>query len=185
MHMVFQSEYVAEYDRRLEFISGFSGSNGQAIVTLYKAALWTDGRYHLQADDQLNCDWLLMRQGHKNVPSPAEWLKMQLPPGSRIGADPRLIANGTWYHLESELEDSGLKLIELRINPIDKIWTEDRPPQRNKDVFIWNMKYAGMLNVKVPKNTIIRFNLKGAILLIMLVDKKGRYFQTFVQLFFH
>lgn len=58
-----------EYDRRREFISGFSGSYGDAIVTMEKAVLWTDGRYHLQADEEMDCNWLLMREGHKNIPT--------------------------------------------------------------------------------------------------------------------
>lgn len=84
-----------------------------------------------------------MRQGQKNVPTTAEWLKLQFPSGARIGADPKLIANSTWHRLETELGDSGLKLIPLQINPIDKIWIEDRPPQRNKDVFVLDLKYSG------------------------------------------
>lgn len=67
--MVLQSVEVDEYDRRREFISGFSGSYGDAIVTMEKAVLWTDGRYHLQADEEMDCNWLLMREGHKNIPT--------------------------------------------------------------------------------------------------------------------
>lgn len=67
--LLFQSVEVDEYDRRREYISGFSGSYGDAIVTMDKAVLWTDGRYHLQADEQVDCNWLLMREGHKNIPT--------------------------------------------------------------------------------------------------------------------
>lgn len=67
--MFLQSVEVDEYDRRREFISGFSGSYGDAIVTMEKAVLWTDGRYHLQADEEIDCNWLLMREGHKNIPT--------------------------------------------------------------------------------------------------------------------
>lgn len=62
--MLWQSEYVAERDERLRFISGFSG-HGVAVVTESKAVLWTDDRYNLQADYQLDCEWLLM--GHSPV----------------------------------------------------------------------------------------------------------------------
>ncbi|XP_046671038.1 uncharacterized protein LOC124361045 [Homalodisca vitripennis] len=58
-----QSEFVAEHDERLKYISGFSGSYGVAVITETKAALWTDGRYLLQADNELGCDWLLMGRG--------------------------------------------------------------------------------------------------------------------------
>lgn len=60
---IFQSDNVAERDRRLRYISGFSGTNGVAVVTANKAALWTDGRYHVQADLELDCNWLLMGRG--------------------------------------------------------------------------------------------------------------------------
>lgn len=52
---------------RREFLTGFYGSAGDAVVTLGKAALWTDGRYHLQADLELDCNWILMKRGRKPV----------------------------------------------------------------------------------------------------------------------
>lgn len=59
----YQSEYIADCDSRRAFISGFTGSAGFAIVTLDRAALWTDGRYFLQASKQLDSNWVLMKQG--------------------------------------------------------------------------------------------------------------------------
>ena len=88
-----QSEYIADCDKRREFISGFTGSAGVAIVTADSALLWTDGRYHLQASQQLPASWTLMKQGahltplhphtltipllnigNQGVPSIEEWL---------------------------------------------------------------------------------------------------------------
>ena len=69
-----QSEYVAECDKRREFISSFSGSAGTAVVTLQQALLWTDGRYHLQASQQLDENWTLMKDGLPDVPKLEEWL---------------------------------------------------------------------------------------------------------------
>ena len=54
-------------DRRREFITGFTGSAGDAVVTLNSAALWTDSRYYLQADEQMDCNWLLMKSGVNGV----------------------------------------------------------------------------------------------------------------------
>lgn len=54
-------------DQRRHFISGFTGSNGDAVVTLTSAAVWTDSRYYLQADEQLDCNWLLMKTGIREV----------------------------------------------------------------------------------------------------------------------
>ena len=69
-----QSEYVAECDKRREFISSFSGSAGMAVVTLQQALLWTDGRYHLQASQQLDENWTPMKDGVPDVPKLEEWL---------------------------------------------------------------------------------------------------------------
>lgn len=141
-----QSEYTDEHDRRLKYISGFSGSAGSAIITLNEAALWTDGRYHLQADDELNCDWLLMREGLRNVSTKAQWLKKVLTNGSRVGADPKLISNGTWSRLEEALRNVGADviLVPVQSNPIDKIWVDGtRPPKRSKNVFVWELSFSG------------------------------------------
>lgn len=62
-----QSEYIAECDKRREFISGFSGSAGTAVVTLTEAYLWTDGRYHIQASQQLDDQWTLMKMGESSL----------------------------------------------------------------------------------------------------------------------
>lgn len=73
---------------RRAYISGFTGSAGTAVVTKDKAALWTDGRYFLQAEKQLNSSWDLMRAGNMGVPTPSQWLNTVLAPGCRIGIDP-------------------------------------------------------------------------------------------------
>lgn len=62
-----QSEYVSTADMRLQYISGFSGSWGIVAVTMEQQAVWVDGRYFLQADDQLDCNWLLMKTGLEGV----------------------------------------------------------------------------------------------------------------------
>lgn len=68
------SEYTQPYDKRRDWITGFRGS-GTAVVTLEKAALWTDGRYFTQAEEQLDCaNWLLMRDGNTGVPTLINWL---------------------------------------------------------------------------------------------------------------
>ncbi|XP_008802676.2 aminopeptidase P2 isoform X2 [Phoenix dactylifera] len=84
-----QSEFIAECFMRRAYITGFTGSAGTAVVTKEKAALWTDGRYFLQAEKQLSCDWKLMRSGNLGVPTTPEWLNDVLAPGCRVGIDPR------------------------------------------------------------------------------------------------
>lgn len=138
-----QTEYVAPYDRRREYISGFSGSSGDAIVTLNKAALWTDGRYHLQADNQLNCDWLLMREGQSKIPTKSDWLKNELANGSRIGADPKLMSASAWNSLKYELDNSTLHLVPVHVNLIDLIWKNHADTIADKDAFVWEFEYSG------------------------------------------
>nr|CAD7409015.1 unnamed protein product [Timema cristinae] len=127
----YQSEYVAERDRRREFVSGFSGSHGDAVVTRREAAMWTDGRYYLQADEQLDCHWLLMRRGQPGVPSIAQWLSQVLPPWARVGADPRLVPHVIWDawtdHLGEEEDKQGFgtlmapnKVHDIIFKPLDK-----------------------------------------------------------------
>ncbi|XP_045466306.1 xaa-Pro aminopeptidase 1-like [Harmonia axyridis] len=138
-----QTEFVSEYDRRRQFITGFSGSHGTAIVTQAKAALWTDGRYHLEADDQMSCDWLLLRSGQRDIPTMSEWLKKEFPKGARIGVDPKFISEHMWQTFISDFKNTSLTLVPIGINLIDMIWTKERPTKRNKSVFIQQEKYAG------------------------------------------
>lgn len=64
-YFLFQSEYIAPCDQRRAFITGFTGSAGTAIITDSEAALWTDGRYYLQARQEMDENWTLMKQGQK------------------------------------------------------------------------------------------------------------------------
>ena len=84
------SEYTAPYYGRREFISGFTGSAGTAIVTKEKALLFTDGRYYTQAEQELSSDWDLMKQGMKDVPTPQEYLSKNLSPGAIVGIITRI-----------------------------------------------------------------------------------------------
>lgn len=87
-----QSEFIAECYMRRTYISGFTGSAGTAVVTKEKAALWTDGRYFLQAEKQLNSNWILMRAGNPGVPTTSEWLNDVLAPGAKVGVDPGAVS---------------------------------------------------------------------------------------------
>lgn len=79
------SEYVAACDGRRQFISGFSGSAGTAVVTTDKAALWTDGRYFVQANNELELEhWILQKQGIMGTPSITQWLADVLPKKSTV-----------------------------------------------------------------------------------------------------
>ncbi|KAF9101411.1 hypothetical protein BGX27_011492 [Mortierella sp. AM989] len=120
-----QSEYVADCDERRAYISGFTGSAGLAVVSLDSAALFTDGRYFLQASQQLNSQWTLMKSGLPDVPTWQEYLVKNLPPGSRIGIDPLVFTATDAINLEKELSKFGSSLVPVP-NLVDLIWT-DRP----------------------------------------------------------
>merc|ERR1711892_467460 len=123
---------------RLLWVSGFSGSNGKAAITQEGARLWTDGRYFIQAADQLDCNWEMMKIGTDD--SIEEWMS-KTGSGSIAGADPEIVGAGTWLDWEKALEEGGVELVTVK-NLIDNIWTEEngRPTQ---DIVIHPMDYAG------------------------------------------
>ncbi|PNF27724.1 hypothetical protein B7P43_G12791, partial [Cryptotermes secundus] len=141
-----QSEYVASHDLRRGYLSGFTGSAGDAVVTLHSAALWTDSRYYLQAENQLDCNWVLMKSGYKEVPSIQEWLLSELLPGDLISADSRIISYTEWTNWDSYFTKAGLRLELLLVNLVDKIWgvEEGRPPYPSDPLFVLNTSYTGL-----------------------------------------
>lgn len=140
-----QSEYVAEHDKRRAYISGFSGSAGTAVVLEDKAGLWTDGRYFLQAERQLDSNWILMKRHRPGTPKISRWLAENLSNGSVVGADPRLINHQTWIKWHRELTAAGIVLDGKYKNLVDHVWTENngRKPPPDGKIFIHQLKYAG------------------------------------------
>ncbi|KAJ2801386.1 hypothetical protein H4R20_003693 [Coemansia guatemalensis] len=143
-----QSEYVASCDERRAFISGFDGSAGCAVITMDKAAMFTDGRYFLQARKQMDENWTLMKRGMPGVPSWQEYLVDHLPEGTRVGVDPTVIAAPEGEHIKKALQakGSGGDLVSIEENLVDKVWGSERPAQPKNEVFVQEMKYAGELH---------------------------------------
>ncbi|KAI9012690.1 peptidase M24, structural domain-containing protein [Phycomyces nitens] len=140
-----QSEYIADCDKRRHWISGFTGSAGFAVVSLAEAALFTDGRYFLQASEELDSNWTLMKQGLPNVPTWQKYLVNNLPAGSRIGLDPTLISVADANQLSEELKASGSVLVPIQKNLVDLIWN-DRPDAPKDSVFVHPIQFAGKLH---------------------------------------
>ncbi|EDV22938.1 uncharacterized protein TRIADDRAFT_28167 [Trichoplax adhaerens] len=139
-----QSEYLANRDKRREFISGFTGSFGNAIVTRDKAALWTDGRYYLQATEQLDDNWTLMKQGLADTLSMEDWLIQILPKESYVGVDPFLFTHELWKSYSQKLSDAGLSLVAVQDNLVDLVWTSyDRSEVPLSPLMILPLKYSG------------------------------------------
>ncbi|KAI7791471.1 xaa-Pro aminopeptidase 1 isoform X1 [Triplophysa rosa] len=138
-----QSEYIAPCDCRREFICGFNGSAGTAIVTEQHAALWTDGRYFLQASQQMDNNWTLMKMGLKETPTQEDWLISVLPENSKVGVDPWIIAADQWKNMAKALSGAGHSLVAVQDNLIDAIW-EDRPPRPSTKLIALGLKYTGL-----------------------------------------
>jgi Xaa-Pro aminopeptidase len=138
------SEYIAPCDARREFISGFSGSAGCAVVTLDKAALATDGRYFNQAQKQLDKSWLLLKQGLQDVPTWQEWAAEQAQDDKVVGVDPTVISAPEARKLSEKIKKSGGKeLVAIEDNLVDIVWGDDRPPRPDNVVKLLEQQYAG------------------------------------------
>jgi len=138
-----QSEYIAAHDKRREFITGFTGSAGTAIVTANEALLWTDGRYFLQAEKQLDSNWTLMKSGFGDTLKKEEWLSKKLPDEAVIGVDPYLLSLDEWRTISQELKNSNKKLIRVDHNLIDLVWAAEQPPIPNSSLIALNQQYSG------------------------------------------
>ncbi|OLY84842.1 putative Xaa-Pro aminopeptidase P [Smittium mucronatum] len=136
-----QSEYVADCDKRRQFISGFSGSAGAAVVTLNSANLFTDGRYFLQAAKEMDSNWTLMKVGVPGVPTISRFLS-ELPQNSRVGIDPSLISSNEAERYMGEFKKNGISLVPIMKNLIDSIW-ENKPPVPTNSVFHLDLRYSG------------------------------------------
>ncbi|CAH1408360.1 unnamed protein product [Nezara viridula] len=134
-----QNEFVADKDRRLEYISGFTGDIGSAVITLDKAALWTIDLYISQANEEIPCDWLLMNQ---SVPV-AEWLAGEVQSGRRVGADSKLISNSQWEILAKQLWDVSLYFIPIKNNLVDINWSP-KPNHTHHEAIVHPIEYAGV-----------------------------------------
>ncbi|XP_074583171.1 aminopeptidase P2 [Curcuma longa] len=140
-----QSEFIAECFERRAYITGFTGSAGTAVVTKEKAALWTDGRYFLQAEQQLNHNWILMRSGNHGVPTTSEWLNDVLAPGCKIGIDPFLFSSTAAEELKEEIAKKDHQVVFLYdINLVDEIWGESRPKPPSNPTRVHDVEYAGV-----------------------------------------
>lgn len=137
------SEYTASYFSRREFISGFTGSAGIVIITMDGSYLFTDGRYHRQAEIELPKHWTLMKVGVKDVPTPTDFLAKTMSSGSVIGIDPFVHAVSAVKQQQSQWEKKGVHLKFLSRNLIDLVWGNQRPAKPNSEVRVQGIEYAG------------------------------------------
>ncbi|MCK5878984.1 MAG: aminopeptidase P family N-terminal domain-containing protein, partial [Holophagae bacterium] len=138
-----QSEYVPAFWRRREWISGFTGSAGDVVVTMGKAGLWTDSRYFLQAEQQLEGSGIdLYRQGVPGTPTMTAWIADSLSAGERVGVDARLFTSGAFNSMAEAWSMAGVELVSLPENLVDLLW-KDGPDLPSQPVRVHPFQFAG------------------------------------------
>ena len=136
-------EYIPDYWKAREWISGFNGSAGVAVVTADKAALWTDSRYFIAAEEQLKgTGYVLMKERIPGTPSIAEWLTQVLKGNAKVGIDGEIFTISAATALEEELCSIGDLKISVETDPFKDIWT-DRPAIPVDKVMVQPLEYAG------------------------------------------
>jgi Xaa-Pro aminopeptidase len=136
----YQNEYVPESAKRLEWLTGFTGSAGFAIVLHNKAALFVDGRYTLQAPQEV--DENLFTIVPLSEQSPQSWLEENTQSGDVIVYDPWLHTADNIKKFSTALNNTGVELVALESNPIDVIWA-DQPPQPATPIVLHPEEHAG------------------------------------------
>ena len=139
------SEYVPSRWEGRKWISGFDGSAGTAVVTLHSAALWTDSRYFLAAEEQLaGTEFQLMRERVDGTPSIAEWIATEIESAesSEIGVDGMCMTYAECSDLKTDLKHNGGITVRTNLDLLDRIWT-DRPSVPLNPVSIQPIEYAG------------------------------------------
>jgi Xaa-Pro aminopeptidase len=138
-----QSEYISDYWKFRDWVSGFTGSNGTAVVTLDDARLWTDSRYFLQAEEQLADSGFTMMRENGDDPDPTylEWLLSELHDDAIIAIDGRLFTAMEANQLDRFCGENGFRLA-TEFYPADNIWT-DRPPRPAAPAYVHDEALAG------------------------------------------
>ncbi|KAJ0040692.1 hypothetical protein Pint_28233 [Pistacia integerrima] len=157
-----QSEYVSARDKRREFVSGFTGSAGLALITMNDALLWTDGRYFLQALQELKGEWKLMRIGED--PPLEVWMAdfalvnpdlgstnlaliiwsvdLNLPHDAAIGVDSWCVSIEAAQRWERAFAKKQQKLVQTSANLVDEVW-KNRPPAEINPVVLHPIEFTG------------------------------------------
>ena len=136
----YQSEYVPASARRIEFLSGFTGSSGFIAVLKDKAAFFTDGRYTLQAATQVPAELFTIHDSAAKLP--ADWLAENLGTGAKLAYDPWLHTDDGVTRLKKALTKCGAELVPVDRNLVDAIWT-DRPAPPTEPIHVHEFIYTG------------------------------------------
>ena len=138
-----QGEYIPDHWKGREFISGFNGSAGTAVVTLTSAALWTDSRYFIAAEGQLrDTEFQLMKLKIEGTPTIAEWIGKECEAGAEVGVDGMVNSTNSVKELMGDLRHQGGITLRTNLDPLAQIW-KDRPDIPLNPVEIFPLEYAG------------------------------------------
>ncbi len=138
-----QGEYVPDHWKGREFISGFNGSAGTAVVTMTSAALWTDSRYFIAAEEQLRgTEFKLMKLKMPGTPTIAEWIGKECAAGAEVALDGWCSSVNAVKELIADLRQQGGITLRTNLDPLAQIWT-DRPVIPEHVVEIFPLQYAG------------------------------------------
>ena len=141
------SEYMAEHWTEMSWITGFLGETGTAVITLNQALLWTDSRYYLQAEAELQGTTVeLMRESDIDCPSIPEWLCSNLSSianhqSPKVAVNPEMYSVNGYRDLKAILEEGGLSLVSIDL--ISPLWTEGRPAVPTSLLYEYEEKYTG------------------------------------------
>ncbi|XP_075042342.1 xaa-Pro aminopeptidase 2 isoform X1 [Mixophyes fleayi] len=134
-------EYTANREKRRQWLTGFTGSSGTAVVTLTRAAVFTDSRYWTQAEREMDCNWEL-----KKILSASEivsWVLEELKAGDKIGFDPFLWSIDDWESFNNLLQDSGRILHSIPNNLVDAVWGSQRPSLPDDEIYSIPNEFLG------------------------------------------
>lgn len=136
------NEYLSDHYKDRVFISGFTGSQGNVIITMDKAMLWADGRYHVQAENQLKgTSYELYKWGKPGVPTFMEYLRDSVAKGEVIGFNGKTFSEAMFERIEDLVDGRDVKFVD-DVDLISEIWT-DRPALKKDKAFILSDEEAG------------------------------------------
>ena len=136
------SEYMAEHWTEMSWITGFLGETGTAVITQTRALLWTDSRYYLQAEAELQGTSVeLMRESDIDCPSITEWLCREERVESRVAVNAEMYSVNGYRALKAELAEGGIELVSMDL--ISPLWTEGRPAIPTSLLYEYEEKYTG------------------------------------------
>ena len=137
-----QSEYLPENYKLRQWVTGFTGSNGLAVITKEDAKLWTDGRYFIQAEAQISdSEFKLMKIDTPGYPNYIDWMYEMLPEKSSIGFDGVLVSQNEYEVINEKMMDKSIVILDS-LDLVSNIWS-DRPEAGKDLAFLLDVKYAG------------------------------------------